>query len=277
MIAWWKDIFSYIQPNDYERLQLRRQCHMFKASLKPPPPGMFTVYPHLNHTSLDSLFDRLNALHSVVPHLAATVVFIQEGEHEVRGYEREPYEDDAVDRHEPYLRINYPMKIIGAGQDKTFIVGGGFQIEEVKEEGKRVDMQGMTMKGSSGAGLYNENGLSFLCTRMTFTQCGGQGVEATNTKGRLINCVITQCGGNGIICMGYALIELEGSQTKVDGNVTSGDSDDYGLETWSTSSKIHLLFPLTKESVSTNNHGGQNCGGDGTIETVDALEPLVSK
>ena len=24
MIAWWKDIFSYIQPNDYERLQLRR-------------------------------------------------------------------------------------------------------------------------------------------------------------------------------------------------------------------------------------------------------------
>ena len=31
-IAWWKAIFSYIQPNDYERLHLRRLCNMFKAS-----------------------------------------------------------------------------------------------------------------------------------------------------------------------------------------------------------------------------------------------------
>ena len=36
-IAWWKMIFSYIQPNDYERLHLRRLCNMFKASLKPLP------------------------------------------------------------------------------------------------------------------------------------------------------------------------------------------------------------------------------------------------
>ena len=37
---------------------------------------------------------------------------------------------------------------------------------------------------------------------------------------------------------------------------------------YNTSSTIHLLFPLTKESVSTNNLGGQNYGGNGTIETV---------
>jgi len=42
----------------------------------------------------------------------------------------------------------------------------------------------------------------------------------------------------------------------------------YGLFTFTTSSIIHLLFPLTKESVSTNNNGGQNYGGNGTIETV---------
>ena len=58
-----------------------------------------------------------------------------------------------------------------------------------------------------------------------------------------------------------ALIELEGDQTKVDGNVTSGNSYDYGLDTYDTSSIIHLLFPLTKESVSTNNAGGGNYGG----------------
>ena len=105
---------------------------------------------------------------------------------------------------------------------------------------------------------------------MTFTQCGGSGVVAWNTKGRLINCVITQCGWSGIGCGSNALIELEGDQTKVDGNSTSGNSNTYGLRTYDTSSIIHLLFPLTKESVSTNNHNGQNYGSHngGTIETI---------
>jgi len=67
--------------------------------------------------------------------------------------------------------------------------------------------------------------------------------------------------------MRNALIELEGDQTKVDGNLTSG-SIGYGLNTFSTMSIIHLLFPLTKESVSTNNGVRGNYGGDGTIQTV---------
>ena len=223
---------------------------------------------------MDSLIDRLNALHSVVPHLAATIVFIQEGEHEVRGYQREPEEHeedyDAEDLHEPYLRINYPMKIIGAGRDKTIIQSGGFKIEGTKEEKKRVDMQGMTMKGSSHCGLYSKNGLSFLCKDMTFTQCGHHGVFAWNTKGRLINCVITQCVYCGIISGENALIELEGDQTKVDGNGTSGNT--YGMTAFDTSSTIHLLFPLTKESVSTNNQDGRNYGGGGTIMVVEAFD-----
>ena len=104
------------------------------------------------------------------------------------------------------------------------------------------------------------------------------GRDAQNTKGRLINCVITQCGLSGIASGKNALIELEGDQTKVGGNVTSG-YDCYGLHTSATSSIIHLLFPLTKESVSTNNNDGENrwggnYGGNGTIQTVDALESL---
>jgi hypothetical protein len=94
-------------------------------------------------------------------------------------------------------------------------------------------------------------------------------VWATYTKGRLINCVITQCGECGIYCWENALIELEGDQTKVDGNGTSGYGGS-GLYTIFTSSIIHLLFPLTKESVSTNNYNGRNYGGDGTIQTVDS-------
>jgi hypothetical protein len=119
------------------------------------------------------------------------------------------------------------------------------------------------------------------------------GRDAQNTKGRLINCVITQCGLSGIASGKNALIELEGDQTKVDGNATRGDGHHYGgggsyygLHTatsapgsFDTSSTIHLLFPLTKESVSTNNNVGENrwggnYGGNGTIQTVDALESL---
>ena len=169
------------------------------------------------------------------------------------------------------LIIKCPISIHGAGQDKTIIQGYGFMIQGPKKEKKRVDMQGMTIKGSSDYGVYGDNGLSFLCKDMTFTQCGGTGVFASNTKGRLINCVVTQCRKSGIYCRKNALIEVEGDQTKVDGNVTCGIIW-YGLHAYDTSSIIHLLFPLTKESVSTNNHGGRNYRADrGTIRTLDSF------
>jgi hypothetical protein len=251
---------------------------MFKASLKPPPKGKWTEYPHLNHTSIDSLFNRCKELYDEDPTKAPTIFFIKEGEHEVEGYFEVSYDvedGDFQQDHQPYLLVQYAMQIIGAGRDKTFLANGGFKIPEgTQEEGKRVNMQDMTISGASDSGLHNYNGLSFLCDRMTFTQCGCHGVWAYNTKGRLINCVITQCRWSGISCSEKALIELEGRQTKVDGNGTDGEGWNYGLKTSNTSSIIHLLFPLTKESVSTNNGGGGNYGGNGTIKTVTAFEKI---
>ena len=106
---------------------------MFNASL---PPGLgtgeykgcvYTEYPHPNHPSLQSLIVRCHEVNAMDPRRAPTILFIQEGVHEVEGH---------------YLRIGYPMKIIGAGRNKTTLVGGGFMIQGTKEEGKRVDMQG---------------------------------------------------------------------------------------------------------------------------------------
>ena len=261
LIRWWKYIFSLVGPTHTERIHFRLLCNMFNAAL-PPALGVkeykgqvYTMFPHPNHPSLDSLMTRCDELHREDPTKAPTIIFIQEGNFEVN---------------ESYLRINYAMKIIGAGRDKTIIHGVGFRITGTKEEGKEVVVQGMTMKGLSQCGLWAINGLSFLCTRMTFTQCGWNGVVAENTKGRLINCVITQCINSGIVSWRNALIELEGSQTKVDGNGTSRYAG-YGLNSYSTSSIIHLLFPLTKESVSTNNYNGKNYNSRGTIETVESF------
>ena len=171
------------------------------------------------------------------------------------------------------LIIKCPLSIHGAGQNNTIIQGKGFKIEGEKEEGKNVVLKDMTISETSMNGVYGYDGLSWLCDSLTITQCGQSGVSAYSTKGRLINCVITQCYNSGIVCFGNALIELEGDQTKVDGNGTDGYSSEYGLKTEDTSSIILLLDPLTKESVSTNNGGGGNyCSRAGTIETVNTFE-----
>ena len=184
-------------------------------------------------------------------------VFFEPGIHTVKG---------------DYVVIDREMKICGAGRDRTIVKGGGFKIKGKKKEGKNVVLlKDMTISETKYKGVYGKNGLSWLCDSLIITQCGQWGVYADNTKGRLINCVITQCRLSGIYCISNALIEVEGDQTKVDGNGTRGYSSQYGLQTSYTSSIIHLLFPLTKESVSTNNSGGGNYGGTGTIQTVSSF------
>ena len=64
------------------------------------------------------------------------------------------------------------------------------------------------------------------------------------------------------------LITMNGSGTSIHNNVTGGRSNYYGLHTWNSSSSIHLVSPLTKESVSINNGGGGNYGSRGTIKTI---------
>ena len=134
LMRWWKRIFSLLGPTHTERIKLRLLCNMFNASL-PPALGVkeykgqvYTMFPHRNHTSLNSLMTRCDELYLEDPTKAPTIIFIQEGNFEV---------------YESYLRINYAMKIIGAGRDKTIIHGGGFRITGTKEEGKRVTLSNM--------------------------------------------------------------------------------------------------------------------------------------
>ena len=288
LVVHWRRIFSFLQPKEIDRIQLRYLCRLFREVF-PPPSYSWTSFPHPKYSSLRKLLNKLNSVFQKNPNNAPEVLFVMKG---TFSWSRmnvftsdsffesvETFAAAAGYNSSDKLVINYPLKMIGAGQNKTFLSGYRFFIEGTNKEGtKRVVLQDMTLRMSSWHGLFGNNGLSFVCKRMTFTQCGWDGVKAMNTKGRLINCVITQCGYSGIVSSKNALIELEGSQTKVDGNVTSRDSDWYGLETYNTTSRIHLLYPLTKEAVSTNNGGGGNYGSrsryGGTILTVDTLESV---
>ena len=59
---------------------------------------------------------------------------------------------------------------------------------------------------------------------------------------------------------------IDGNATTIHHNVTDRNGGEYGLHTHDSSSSIHLVSPLTKEMISTNNNGGRNyCG---TIQTI---------
>jgi hypothetical protein len=230
---------------------------------------MFTTNPHPNYPTLNALLDKLNDTYFKEPTKAPSLVFIMKGTFH-----------STCNNNEHFI-IKYPMQIIGAGQNKTTI-HGGFLIQATKQEGKRVTLNDMTLSHSNAAGLFCQNCLSVLCDSVTITGCDGHGVYAYFCVVRLINSRITKCGRSGICCRD-ALVELEGSETKVDRNYTCGRGDNYGLYTCAfygsvpTTSSIHLLFPLTKENVSTNNCNGHNYGGDGRggiIKTVDTLKSL---
>jgi hypothetical protein len=252
-------IFSFLHfPGDYKCFLLRRICKTFSHVLK-PPSSLWTSFPHPNYSTLNALMDKLNEVYQNDIKKAPTLVFIMEGNF---------HSSDSAT-----VFIRYPMKLIGAGRNKTILSGYGFQIQgsnsRTKEsKGKKVELSRMSVCESSKHGLYGNRGLFFLCDSMNFTRCGGDGVVASCTKGRLINCVITQCGGNGIYSQsqimnaigGQSKIELEGSQTKVQWNGTNGLIHCYGLKAGRYAS-LSLLSPLKcygKGQVSTNNRGRRN-------------------
>ena len=76
------------------------------------------------------------------------------------------------------------------------------------------------------------------------------------------NCNVSHSKRHGLFVYN-ALMTIDGNATTIHHNNTGGWGD--GLCTYASSS-IHLVSPLTKEMISTNNHGGRNYHG--TIQTI---------
>ena len=169
-----------------------------------------------------------------------------------------------------YVNISKEVTISGAGRGITFVQGWGFEIKGKK--GKKCTLMDITVQKTKVDGLYGNGGMSFDCLRMHFDQCGSHGVSACYTKGRLTNCQITRSEYSGVCSSNNSTIDIEGEETMIEKNDTKGDDDDYGLRAWSSSSFIHILSPLTKESISKNNRNG-NYGGKGkqNIKTVQSF------
>ena len=190
-----------------------------------------------------------------------SLLFIEEGEYVAEG---------------KYLTINVPLSIYGAGREKTTLVEFGLKINGWKTSGI-VEIGDLTIKGVESDGVYACNGMNVIMRGVSVEECGGCGVSASS--GGEITCEDLQvigCGCNGVSASSNGTITLSGEGTSIQRNGTKGDDHYYGLyaqpsfglNTYSSSSSIRLVHPLTKEQISTNNGGGGNWGDHGTIEEV---------
>jgi len=246
-------IFSYHKtknPKDY--INLRSFSKLFHRALHQPPP-LWTSFPCSNHATLQSLVDRLEELQDDeessgnVP----SVLFIEEGEH----------------RGEGRVTMKKPLSIIGAGCGKTTLVGVGLKIEGNTSDGI-VEIENLKIKGGGGCGLYAYYGMKVIMRGCTVEECQIYGVTAYEADISCDDLQVVSCGSSGVYAGTNATITLSGQGTTIQGNGTKGRSNDYGLSTDDSSSTIHLVHPLTKEEISTNNGGGGNWGGYGTIKQV---------
>ena len=185
------------------------------------------------------------------------MIFLEDGVHTF-----DHKDDDGDDCYS--LVIDFPVTIIGESKDGCTIIGG------LRMKGKKEDdvtVKHLTISRSKDYGVYG-NGMSFHLFHLKIEKSEYHGVLVRETKrSTMSNCQVSHSKNNGVYVQG-GLITMNGSGTSIHNNVTGGDSDYYGLRTWDSSSSIHLVSPLTKESVSINNGGGGNYGGDGTIKTV---------
>jgi parallel beta-helix repeat protein len=204
------------------------------------PEGALRVKPGLNSLS--------NALKKAKEN-GISDIFLEDGVHDEKGES---------------VEIDFPVTIIGESKDGCTIIGG------LKMTGKKEDdvtVKHLTISQSKGRGVYGV-GMSFHFFHLNIEKSGLYGVWVFNTnRNTMSNCQVSHSKWSGVYATDDGLITINGSGTSIHNNVTSGNRGYYGLETYNSSSSIHLVSPLTKESVSINNGGGQNYKGD--IKTIE--------
>jgi len=160
--------------------------------------------------------------------------------------------------------IDSPITIIGASKEGCTIIGG---LQMAGKEEDDVKVKNLTISQPKRNGIYGDEGMSFHLFNLHIEKSGEEGVYVDGTKrNTMSNCQVSHSKEMGVYVYD-GLITMNGSGTSIHNNVTGGSSDEYGLFT-SSDSSIHLVSPLTLESI-TNNGGGGNYGGDGEIAIVD--------
>ena len=188
-----------------------------------------------------------------------TTIVLGEGEHVVGGVGR-------------YLNIKDPVNIVGSRDvlDKSkIVVVGGFWIAA-----NGVHVEHLTIRHKYGSGVFGKT--SCTLTDLMIDQCGGHGVSAYGSD-VVLNCtniMVSKCINSGVCAQYGGTIILRGNRTQITDNCLSENSWDYGLAVQGPSSKIKIVKPQTKETISKGNKGGGDWGTNGGA-TLDQIENIT--
>jgi len=174
-----------------------------------------------------------------------TTIVVGEGEHLIDGN---------------YLEIPSTMKIVGDSRvpKEKIVVMGGIWWNALQGN---LHLQHLTLRQAKQHGVWGCSSFTMddvVVERSTFS---GVFVMDTGVVGRCTNVEVRFCKWSGVLVNRGASMTLVGPNTKVHDNCTGGITTSYGLSV-SANSSIQLVSPLTKETVSINNGGGGNWGGD---------------
>ena len=230
-LTWCKSIFAYLGPTAKDTMKLRSYCKLFSKALKPLP--CWTSYPHPEYPTLNKLFDCFKEVSSSGSTNIPKVLLIDNGVH-------------VIEDGEYYVNINIPISIIGESREHCSVIGG-LEMKGKKED--NVNVSSLTLRDSKSYGVCGD-GASFHLDNVSVENSGWIGVLVYGTKrSTMKNCNVSHSRGSGLVV-------------------------DYGLHTDSSSDSIHLVSPLIggygETSLNfTNNDGGRNYGGSGTIKSVN--------
>ena len=262
-LTWFTYIFNCLRPTERENLQLRRSCKLFSEALKPLP--CWTSFPHPEYSTLKKLFARFDALSISGSTNIPKVVLIENGIHVI----------EETRLWTNILEINISISIVGESREHC-VVMGGLRMKGKKEDD--VNVSNLTLRDSKDYGVYGIYGASVHLDNVSVENSKESGIGVFGTKRNTMkNCNVSHSKLSGVCVIDGGLMTIGGNATTIHHNGTHGSywnhSGNYGLAISRTSS-IHLVSPLTIETVSTDNGGG-NVGGEGTIAIVDNEGTIV--
>ena len=184
------------------------------------------------------------------------MVLIDDGVHTIEIYQDE-YGSDLN-----YVDINVSISIVGESREHCVVIGG-LQMNGKKED--NVNVSNLTLRKSKGIGVCGcYNGASMHLDNVSVENSGEYGVFVYGSKRNTMkNCNVSHSKYSGLIVGDGGLMTIDGNATTIHHNGTN----EYGYGLFACSSgSIHLVAPLTKEMISTNNNAGQNYYG--TIQKI---------
>ena len=194
----WTAIFSYLHFNEYERLSVRNLCHLFHTVLPGPTcAGVYTIFPHPNHASLNSLMNCVNEMARVEGSNVPERLFLANGVHVIDGN---------------YVNINLPISIIGESRKHCIVMGG---LNVGGKNADDVNVSNLTLRNSKCSGVCGRNGAAIHLDNVSVENSGGSGVGVLGTKrNSMKNCNVSHSKWSGL-CVSGGLMTIDGNDTTI--------------------------------------------------------------